>query len=146
MVEETQQSLWNFDGAELFVMFQQKIEFIEALKEWDLETAYWRIRDLRRELDAKLDKNKKKFKGIELEEYKKKERKIFSEKEKVDSLLNNLEGVRKKFNLIENPSQEDKGTFYTELEEFYLHLCSLMKKHGLYFREGEDSRMAVLRR
>lgn len=148
--EDTQQSVWNFDGAELLLIFEIKAEVVSNLQTWELESAYWKLRDLRRELDAKLGRKEEKFEGIVLEEDKekhdKKKKKTKSEKDAVDEKLKILEEERRKYNLIGSPSEKERGEYYLNLEEFYMHLCHLMKKHGIYFREGEDSRMAVLRR
>jgi hypothetical protein len=38
--EESQQSVWNFDGAELFLIFQIKSSITDALDEWDITVAY----------------------------------------------------------------------------------------------------------
>lgn len=154
-MEETQQSVWNFDGAELYAVFEIKTKFIEAMLEWNLESAYWAARTLRMELDAKLkrqsteEKIQKKFKlGIEddEEDIGTKKRKIVFEKEEVDAMLSKLSKTRGEYNNVSSPSFEQKANYYVELEEFYMHLCYLMKKHGLYFREGDDARLAIFRR
>lgn len=149
--ENTQKSVWNFDGAELYVIFQIKSSYIEFLQNWELENAYWSARDLRRELDAKLSRKKERFEGIGLEnesnnKNKKGKEKSKSEKQLVDEELKKLGESREEFSKKNNPSDKEKGEYYQKLEEFYMFLCHLMKKHGLYFREGEDSTMAVLRR
>jgi len=146
MENETQQSVWNFDGAELYVIFEIKVKFVEALENWDLEPAYWRLRDLRRELDAKLKREKKTFEGITLKEDKEdRKKKVVTEKEDVDSRLNDLDKLRETFNKG-TKNEKEKADYYLNLEEFYMHLCFLMKKHGLYFREGEGMNMIVTRR
>lgn len=151
MGEETQQALWNFDGAEAFAIFEIKKAFINSMQEWDLENSFWHVRSLRREIDAKLKRAHKKA-IIELEERKEKEsgkkkEKKKTEKQIVDEKLEALETARKNYNeACPEPTEAQKSKFYKELEEFYMHLCYLMKKHGMYFREGEDMTLAVLRR
>ena len=147
MEEQNQKALWNLDNVELTIIFQIKIQFIEALQSWNLENAYLRLRDLRRELDAKLRRARERFEGITLDENKDDKKKvIIIEKDEVDKRLKDLEKIRSDYNKKQNKTEEDKGNYYLALEELYLYLCFLMKKHGLYFREGEDNRMAVLRR
>ena len=68
------------------------------------------------------------------------------EKEEVDSELKNVEEARKVFHSQGQEDEDAKVTFYDVLEKFYMYLCYIMKKHGLYFREGEDMRLAVLKR
>ena len=144
--DQQQQSLWNFDGAELFLIFQIKSQIVVALEEWDLGEAYRKIRLLRGELDAKLIRSHKKL----IEEFEKKDKKgegkKKTEKARVDDKMKNLDNDYSNFIKINDPSDEEKADFYKKLESLYMELCYLMKKHGLYFREGEDPRFAVLRR
>ena len=148
---DTQQSVWNFDGAEMFAIFEIKKAFINCLLDWDLEGAFWKVRTLRMELDAKLKRGNKKviddFED-ELDEQRKVKlnKKATTEKKDVDEKLGELEEARQTYNSEEYKSDESKVKFYLVLEDFYMHLCYLMKKHGIYFREGEDMRLAVLRR
>lgn len=141
---EQPQSVWNFDGAELFLIFQIKSRISLALESWDLKEAYKKIRLLRMELDAKLTRGQKKI----IEEFEKKQgkQKSFTEKEEVDDMMNELDEAYNLYADIFNPTIKEQSDFYKLIEAFYMHLCYLMKKHGLYYREGEDSRLAVLRR
>lgn len=148
--EESQQALWNFDGAELFLIFEIKKGIVDDLKLWDLEEAYRKLRLLRMELDAKLQRENKKIIDDYEEEIdsqrKEKKGKRKTEKQEVDGMLIKIDNYYSD-NYIDNKDDEEtKEEFYKLLEEFYMHLCYLMKKHGLYFREGEDMRLAVLRR
>lgn len=148
MEQENQKAVWNLDNVELFIIFQIKTEFIEALKYWDLKTAYWRLRDLRREFDAKIGRQKERFDGITLDEDKEeknKKKKTTTEKDEVDRKIKELENARTEFSRGKQ-TEDDRGKYYLVLEELYMYICFLMKKHGLYFREGEDSRLGVLRR
>lgn len=144
MAEETQQSLWNFDGAELYEIFGIKQQIIHELHKWDLESAYWSIRSLRREIDAKLKRKQKKI--IEEAEKEKNKGKVMkTEKEEIDDLITYLDNARSNYNSSKK-IDSNKTEFYMALEKVYMELCFIMKKHGLYFREGEDVRLAVLRR
>lgn len=144
LYQDSQQSVWNFDGAELYLLFQIKARISEALEIWDLETAYRKLRVLRAELDAKLARRQKKI----LEDFDKElgKQKVKTEKEEVDDAMSDIDKYYSKYKSSINPDDEIKSGFYLKLEGFYMFLCFLMKKHGLYFREGEDSRLAVLRR
>lgn len=135
------QAKWNFDGAESEAIFQLKSNFVLQMDHWDLESAFWTVRSIRRELDAKLERKKKKIiEDFEKEQGKEKSK---TEKQEVDEKLNELQELRLIW--MNNPEKQ-KINFYVALEEFYMHICYLMKKHGLYFREGDDSPLAVLRR
>lgn len=142
--EEALKSIWNFDGAELNLIFEIKAEAGTNIKNWDVEAAYWSLRDLRRELDAKFDIKKK-----EDYEFKDKEGKIIkkniTEKEFIDHLILEIEVERNKF-LESEQEDSDNSRFYLVLEEFYMKLSTLMKKHGLYFREGDDPSKAIWRK
>jgi hypothetical protein len=99
---------------------------------------------MRRELDAKLDDKIRKHDNEEKfsEENKRKQ----NEKEIIDGLVSDLESARTEYNRKSNPSQDDKGKYYLIEESFYMALCRVMKKHGLYFRESDDPSQAILRR
>lgn len=142
--EQAQQSVWNFDGAELFMLFNIKSKIVVALEEWNLHEAYKKIRLLRMELDAKLKRENKKIIDEFEKELGKKPRK--TEKAQMDEMIKELDESYTSYTLLSDPDDKEKSNFYQELESVYMHLCHLMKKHGLYFREGEDSRLAVLRR
>jgi hypothetical protein len=148
MEEESNKAVWNFDGAELYLIFQIKNKIVESFESWDLETSYWKLRLLRMELDAKLQRTSNKM----LEEFDEKQdeikgkKKPNTEKQIVDDMIKVIDNKYSEYKKLNEPEQDDKSVFYQELETFYMHLCHLMKKHGLYFREGEDMRLAVLRR
>lgn len=151
MVEEQQsnQSIWNFDGAELYLIFQLKNKIVESFESWDLETSYWKLRLLRMELDAKLQRvNNKMLEEFDdkQEELSGKKKKKQTEKQITDDKMEELDEGYSKYKELDNIDDEDRSKFYQELQDFYMHLCYLMKKHGLYFREGEDMRLAVLKR
>lgn len=157
MQDETQQALWNFDGAELYLIFQIKSSIVAALEKWNIEEAYSKLRLLRMELDAKLSRGNKKI----IEEFEKeneqsalfgkskdkiKQEKKLTEKETVDDLINKLDIAYSVFIEMPNPLEKEKSAIYKSLEYVYMELSYLMKKHGLYFREGEDMRLAVLKK
>ena len=126
------QSVWNFDGAELALVFEIKQEVIERLKNWDLEGAYWKLREFRAELDAKQYKKLK-------DDAEPPEIKITRD------LMGELEEQRNMFNSTIH-SNESISKFYSYLEAFYMYLCRLMKRHGLFFREGDDPSKAIFQR
>jgi len=132
MESQGQAALWNFDGAQLQLIFEIKADFLSRLREWDLDNAYWRLRDLATELDAKLFRN---FKELETNK----------EIKATERMLAELETERNDYS--KNPLDKQVASkFYLYLEAYYKYLNRLMKKHGLYFREGEDPRKAILQR
>lgn len=144
---EDQQALWNVDGAQLFVIFQIKTEASIYLTNWNLEQAYWKLRDLRREVDAKLNRTKPEDCNIKIikDGKPKIEKKKMTQKQKVDFLLDELTTERQVF-MGSARENEDYSRFYLVLEEFYMLLSELMKEHGLWLREGEDPSQAFRRR
>jgi len=148
MESDTAGSIWNFDGAEFFAIFELKAKFVNQMKDWDLEGAYWTLRTLRMELDAMLPIGFKKIIALTEEDKERQKRKQGKESEKaeVDRLLKELEEERKTYLTSDFSFPENKSRFFLVLEAFYMRLCSIMKKHKMYFREGEDSTYAILRR
>lgn len=131
---------WNFDFAESIVLFNLKTTIAEYLDQWKLDEAYWKLRSLRREVDAILKRGRTKIEEEQLKEQekmtgKKKLGKTL-EKEAVDEKLEELTQVHTEYIAIPNPTDEEKIAFYTLLEEFYLLLCYFMRIHQLYFSEG----------
>ena len=114
--DQTAKATWNFDQGELMLIFEIKYDLYNQFKDWNLEKVYWALRDLRRELDAKLSER---------------------EKEKISKSLSALENARQSFN-AERTTKKSMGDFFTLLENFYMELCDLMQEHGIYFRESED--------
>lgn len=120
--EPTLKAVWNMDEAILKTISELKRGFIIKIHRWELEEAYWTLRDLRMEIDSKL-KDK--------------------EQEKAKTELNNLEKTREDYL---KDKKAKKGEFYVACEKYYLLLNRYMKVHGLYFRESDDPRYAVLQR
>jgi len=146
---EESETVWNADGAEFYILFEIKKKFVNALEIWDLKDAYWKIRLFRMELDAALGRGEKNkyLQNIEEEQVKEgKKSKKDTEKVEIDNKQKIVDEYWEDYSSKINPSEEDKSTFYQILEAFYMHLCLIMKKHRMYFREGDDNRLAVLKR
>ena len=140
--ENTSQAAWNADAIELSVVFAVKMEVSSLLDSWDLDKCYWKTRTLRRELDAILTRRKKKL----VDEFEKENnRETILEKVEIDSLIDTLNTEREIY-LVNKDNNEAKNKFYNLLEDLYMHLCFIMKKHGLYFRESNDMGFAAGRR
>lgn len=147
-MEEGTASAWNFDQAQFYSIKQIKDRFVECILEWNLEGAYWAVRTLRMEIDAKLKRKETNKLLAKLEEEKatRKNTRVVTEKEQIDSMMDEVDEARSEFLKNYNPSNTDKSKFYLILESFYMHLCHTMKKHKMFYREGEDNRLAILRR
>lgn len=112
--DETLKAEWNMDDSVLKSILLLKYQFIEAMKNWKLDEAYWIARQIRMEAEAK---------------FKEKEQEQLAE----DML--ELENLRNEW----FKNKKLKGKFYRGLESFNIIINRLMKKHGLYFREHDDS-------
>jgi hypothetical protein len=141
-------SVWNLDAAQFWTVYQLKKDFVMALREWDLENAYWSVRLLRMELDAKLKRKEthKLLAQLDEEQAKEGKKSMLTEKQEVDKGMEFVDREHLTYSKLNNPSNEEIARFFAVLETFYMDLCHRMKKHGMYYREGDDSRLAVLRR
>lgn len=143
MAEENQ-TIFNFDGAQLYLIFQLKNAATINLSNWNLDEAYWKLRDLRREIDPIL-KTTKPEEYLVLDEKGEKIKIKLTEREMVEKLLEILQNERNDL-LSSSGEKEDFSRFYTALEEFYLILNRIMKERGLLLREGDDAGQAFMRR
>jgi len=108
---ETKKAEWNMDDEILKIIKELKSLFIIYMNEWDLKNAYFILRQLRMEIDAKLKPD---------------------EQKEAESKMGELENKRREY--LKN-QKEKKGEFYRSCEKYYIFLNRLMKDHGLFFRE-----------
>lgn len=142
-MEDSQKSVWNFDGAQFYNIFQLKIKFMDHLMAWDLENCYWTLRMIRMEWDAKLKRADRIKVG---DDYEQRQKNVEVEKEEMDRLMDELTNYRNNYNYKVTHDGNEMADYFQVLEKFYMHLCYSMKKHGVVYREGDDSRFAVLKR
>lgn len=112
--EESEKAVWNIDDEILKIIKDLKIVFLMHMKDWKLEDAYWKLRLICVECDAKLKD---------------------TERTEIENDLKTLETNRKSF---AGNGKEKAGEFYFNLENLYKRINKLMKKHGVWFREFED--------
>jgi len=105
--------IWNMDDAQLLRLDYLLNTCNLYFSNWDLENLYWSLRGIRRELNAKLKKD---------------------EQADIEKQLNDLTNKRNLWLGKKISNQE----FFVFCENFYLKLCSLIKKHKIYYREWED--------
>lgn len=139
--DNNSQADWNADAIELGVVFDIKIQVSNLIDIWKLEDAYWKLRSMRRELDSILTRKKKKL----IDEFEQ-EHNIDNKLEKIeiDAAMISLTDTRREY--LNDNNEDNKLKFYNALEDFYMRLCFVMKKHGLYFRESNDMGIAAFRR
>ena len=115
MVEyDNLKAVWNMDEAVCRTIHSLKNAFILSMKDWNLENAYWTVRQIRMEAEAKFTDPEQKLCNKKLKELEKSRKECLKDKEK-------------------------RGELYLSLESYYVVLNRLMKKHALYFREQDDS-------
>lgn len=124
-------AIWNMDEQKL-----KRIDELLTLTEaqfltWDLDNLYWTLRGIRRQINSKLKKGSGKIDDNQNQVY------------QIDKKLKELEVSRK---LYLGNKEKYKGNFFIKCEEFFMMMERLMKEHKLFFREGDDPRMAVLKR
>lgn len=117
----TQGSIFNFDLQELMIIAELKRLYVHHMQNWDLEGAYWNLRAMWIEFDAKPKDD---------------------ERETLYNKMKTLENTR---NQYLNGTKET-GEYYHDLENMYRDICRTMKKHRLYFREGDDPTKSALKR
>ena len=108
---EAKKAEWNMDDEILKIIRQLKSLFIIYINDWDLKNAYFILRQLRMEVDAKLSPE---------------------EQKEAEKKMEKLEDKRKEY--LEE-EKEKRGDFYSSCEKYYIFLNRLMKHHGLFFRE-----------
>lgn len=112
--KEGEKAVWNIDDEILKIIKDLKIIFLIHMKDWKLEEAYWKLRLICVECDAKLNS---------------------TEQKEVEEALKLLETNRQTF---AKNGKEKAGEFYFNLENLYKKINNLMKEHGVWFREMED--------
>ena len=150
-MDEANQSVFNFDIAELIMIFEIKAECINNLNSWNLEASFWSLRKFRREADALFAR--KHFKRVyileedkAMQEEKEKNEKRKTEKVEIDEDLKAIEFERMIYNRQRKPTFEMTERYFLMLEAFYMKISLILKTHGIYFREGRDNQLAVLNR
>jgi hypothetical protein len=107
-------AIWNMDDSVLKTLWYLKNLFIQQKQSWNLDKAYWTLRNIWMESEAKFNQK---------------------ERDEIAKKINNLEKTRKEF--VKDKTNYE-GIFYVELEKTYIALNRLMKSNGMFFREGED--------
>lgn len=115
--------IWNFDEEQLKLIFEIKKYFVIAFNNWDLETAYWKLRLFLKESEPMFDKGED-GKG---EQY-----------DLRDKFEEDVTNKRKKYIELKNPNDKNKAEFYLALEEFYVYLCNMIKEKGVYYRQRRE--------
>lgn len=109
--QPTLKAEWNMDDEVLKIIKALKTAFIIYIKNWDLENAYFTLRQIRMEIDSKLKGKQQSTAKTKID---------VLEKERMEYLKD---------------MKTNKRKFYRLCEDYYIYLGRLMQEHGLYFRE-----------
>ena len=118
-------SIWNLDDARLRTLNYFMVLCDEAFSLWELNEIYSHLRSIRRIICAKIN-------DVEFG--------------KVTIAFKELEILKRTMNKGEKDYDKKVIEYYNKCDEIYISMSRLMKKHGLFFREGEDPTKAVLKR
>jgi len=110
---DTSEAIWNMDDEILKIIKYLKVVFLNNMKEWKLDDAYWTLTLIHMEIDAKLKK---------------------TEQTKLEEEMKELENHRRNF--LED--KKKSGMFFVKLEKIMIKINRKMKEHGCWFRERED--------
>lgn len=127
MTDYIPKSVWNMDEARLQALNYYLRLVEDAFEYGNHELIHKHLRSVRRILFGKL----KEEEMLEVNE-------IFSKMQEYKDKFYTGGTKEIKFEMY--------NEFYNQADEAYIKMNKLMKKHGLYFREGDDPRRAVLRR
>jgi hypothetical protein len=115
--EEKGKLVWNFDDAESRLIFEMKVDFINKIKIWDLEGSYWALSLMLSEINPLFDEDIR-------EELKGEIGKITKARKDTD-----------KFTILD---EDEKGTVWKSLNDFYERLCIEMVEQDYYYRKKKE--------
>ena len=126
-LDTTVKSIWNMDEARLKSLNYYMLSCEAALHNWDLQATHQFLQSI---------------KLVVFPMFKDKER------ENLDETLNALETIKRDLDnsTTDNKFKEHSIKYHNKASGIYLEFGTLIVKHGLIFRKGEDAQFAALRR
>lgn len=122
----TAKTIWNMDEARMRVLNQYLVMCEMSFLDWDLDNLYIQLVSIRRIISGKISK----------EEY-----------DKAGEKLEEIEKLKKQMDIDKEKDYDKKRVeWYNICDQLYVMLNRFMKKHGLFFREGDDPTRAALKR
>jgi len=118
-------TIWNMDEARLKSLNTYMVLCEDAFVCWDLNNLYIYLKSIRRVISGKITETQ--LKGL-------------------DEKFEDLEKIKRKMDDDNNNDESIPIKFYGKADEIYIDLNRLMKRHGLFFREGRDPTKAALER
>ena len=126
MVDFTAKTVWNMDESRMKAVDYYLSLCETAFINWNLEELYIYLKQVRRMISGKISE----------EQFK-----------KCDDMLQDMEKIRRSINIDnEQETKKKKSELYEKADELYVYLNRLMKKHGMFFKEGDDPTRAALKR
>ncbi len=121
----TAKTVWNMDEARMRQIDRYLIAAEECFLSWDLESLYSYLNQVRRIAAGK-------FKETEYDD--------------LGKIMGEIEYFRRALD-IDSPHYDNyKIQIFNLCDKYYVELNRLLKKHGVYFREGDDPTRAALKR
>lgn len=122
----TAKTVWNMDEARMRVLNQYMVLCEIAFYDWDLNSIHNSLISIRRAISGMLKE---------------------TDYNKMGKIFQKLEQIKREMNMEKEDEYHIlKVKFYNICDELYVELNRAMKKHGLFFREGDDPTRAALKR
>jgi len=115
--EEKGKLVWNFDDAESRLIFEMKVDFINKIKVWNLEESYWALSLMLTEVKPLFEDD------IQV-----------TLKQEFDKITE----ARKDSDKFTNLDEDQKGTIWKALNDFYEMLCAEIVNQDYYFRKKQQ--------
>lgn len=107
--------IWNFDDAESREIFFMKQNFIYNRDSWKLDDAYWSLLSLFSEVKP-----------------------LFEDKKELQEKFDKLTKLRDETDKFQCLKDNDKGSCFIALNDFYIDLCEEIVNKEYYFRKKKD--------
>ena len=126
-LDTTVKSIWNMDEARLKSLNYYMLSCEAALHNWNLQVTHQFLQSIKLVLFPMFEKQ---------------------EKEDLDKALKKLEIIKRDLDnsITEKNFKKTSVKYHNKASEIYLEFGTLIVKHGLIFRKGEDAQYAALRR
>jgi len=126
-LDTTVKSIWNMDEARLKSLNYYMLSCEAALHNWDLKSTHQFLQSIKLVVFP-----------------------MFKDKERtdLDKELKELEAIKRDVDnaITEHKFKENSIKYHNKASDIYLQFGTLIVKHGLIFRKGEDAQYAALRR
>lgn len=110
-------TVWNFDDAESRLIFEMKVEFLNEIRVFNIENAYWKLWVLMSEIKPLFEDSTKK---------------------EVNKKFSELTDLRNSTNKFEDLTESKIGEIASAMIKFYEQICDEAVSKGYYFRKQKE--------